>query len=237
MPKVSIIVPFYNCPYINQALDSLVNQTYEDMEIIVVNDGSTQYTELIEPYLSRIRYIEKENGGTASALNMGIAKAKGEYFAWLSSDDLFVSSKVEKQMQFMKSRKAFISYTPAININSSSHPISQPIGVEYPNRLHILKDLRKTCTINGCTVMMKMEVFSDTGMFDESLLFTHDYDFWLRAIQKYDFHYLNEPLVLHRIHDGMGTKKFKTKIYNEFRKVGKKYKNMINELISKEENK
>lgn len=80
MSKVSIIVPFYNCPYINQALDSLVNQTYSNIEIIVVNDGSTQFSEGIIPYLDKIKYIQKENGGTTSALNTGIKHATGDYF-------------------------------------------------------------------------------------------------------------------------------------------------------------
>jgi glycosyltransferase involved in cell wall biosynthesis len=231
MFKVSIIVPFYNCPYIGQALESLINQTYASMEIIVVDDGSTQYTELIEPYLFRIRYIRKKNGGTASALNMGIKNLTGEYFAWLSADDLFYPTKLEKQIEFMQTNEAKISYCSAININPNKIQLNPPTGSEYPDKLHFLKDLSKKCTINGCTVMAKMEVFDEIGLFDESLLYTHDYDLWLRAVQKYEFYFLNEPLVLYRVHKEMSSIKFKSQIVKEVQKIRKKYERILNELI------
>ncbi|MFC8563160.1 glycosyltransferase family A protein [Peribacillus frigoritolerans] len=80
MSKVSIIVPFFNCPYIDYALESLMNQTYKNIEIIVVNAGSTIYSEKITTDLDKIIFIEKGKGGTASALNMGIKIATGDYF-------------------------------------------------------------------------------------------------------------------------------------------------------------
>ncbi|MFX3624582.1 MAG: glycosyltransferase family 2 protein [Ectobacillus sp.] len=235
--KVSIVIPFYNCPYVDQAIESALAQTYQNIEVIVINDGSTLYEEKITPYLDKITYIKKENGGTASALNAGIQRATGRYFAWLSSDDMFVSNKIETQIRFMKSKNAVISYTPAIYIDSNSNKISDPIGVEYPNRLQFLKGLSKGCTINGCTVMASMEIFSEIGMFDEALPYTHDYDLWLRVAHKYEFHYLNEPLVLYRIHDNMGTKKFMDKINKEVRQAQKKYRRSLNELIVKEKGK
>ncbi|WP_328097470.1 glycosyltransferase family A protein [Peribacillus frigoritolerans] len=79
---MSIIVSFFNCPYIDEALESLMNQTYKNIEIIVVNDGSTIYSDKIIPYLDKIIYIEKGNGGTACALNMGIRNATGDYLCW-----------------------------------------------------------------------------------------------------------------------------------------------------------
>ena len=232
--KISIIIPFYNCPYVDQAIESALNQTYNNVEIIVVNDGSTIYQEKIVPYIDKIIYIEKENGGTASALNVGIKNATGNYFTWLSSDDMFDSNKLVEQIQFMKSKDIMISYTPVIYIDSHSNPISEPIGVQYQDKLHFLKGLSKACTINGCTVMMKMEAFSEIGMFNEILPYTHDYDLWLRAIAKYEFHYLNKPLVLSRIHDGMGTKRYRDKINLEIKNVQKKHKDILNKLILKE---
>ncbi|TYR81903.1 glycosyltransferase [Priestia megaterium] len=235
--KISIIIPFYNCPYVNQAIESALNQTYENVEVIVVDDGSTLYQEKIIPYIHKIKYIEKENGGTASALNVGIKNATGKYFTWLSSDDMFDSNKLAEQLEFMKSKGAIISYTPVIYIDAQSNPISEPIGVQYPNRLYFLKGLSQACTINGCAVMMEMKVFSDIGVFDETLPYTHDYDLWLRAAVNYEFHYLNKPLVLYRIHDGMGTKRFMDKINQEVSAVRKKHEKVLNELILDEENK
>lgn len=235
LPNVSIIVPFYNCPYIQQALESLLNQTYQDIEIIVVNDGSNQYTELLEPYLGRIRYFEKENGGTASALNLGIKQATGNYFCWLSSDDRFVENKIEMQLQFMNLSNATISYTPAEIINHFSHTVQNYFNVTYKNRHEFLKGLMRGCTINGCSVMMKMDVFSQIGLFDEELMYTHDYEFWLRAVQTYDFYYLNEPLVQYRVHERMGSKKHEKEIMAELKFLRRKYKNNLNNMIMKEQ--
>ncbi|MCU7741458.1 glycosyltransferase family 2 protein [Priestia megaterium] len=234
--KVSIIIPFYNCSYIDQAIQSALNQTYKNVEVIVVNDGSTLYEEKITPYLNKIKYIIKENGGTASALNTGIRNATGEYFSWLSSDDIYALNKVEDQVKFMKSMNASVSYTPAIHINSESQPISESVGVKYSDRLHFIRGLKKGCTINGCTVMMKMNIFSEVGMFDESLPYVHDYDLWLRITPKYEFYYLDEPLVLYRIHDEMGTKMFMDKIIKEVKYVKEKHIPILDQLIFKEEN-
>lgn len=110
MEKVSIIIPFYNCQYVEKAIESALNQTYQNIEVIVVDDGSTKYIERITPYLDSIHYIQKKNGGTASALNTGIRYATGEYFAWLSSDDLFKPDKISKQLKFMKRCGSFFFF-------------------------------------------------------------------------------------------------------------------------------
>lgn len=82
-PKVSIVIPFYNCAYIEQAVHSAIHQTYPHIEVIVVDDGSTEHVERLQPFMDSIRYIRKENGGTATALNEGIKHATGDYFVWL----------------------------------------------------------------------------------------------------------------------------------------------------------
>ncbi|WP_191560578.1 glycosyltransferase [Metabacillus idriensis] len=233
--KVSIIIPFYNCSYVDLAIQSALNQTYKNIEVIVVDDGSSLHKDKIIPFLDKIRYIEKRNGGTASALNTGIKHAKGTYFTWLSSDDLFDINKVSKQLQFMKSSNADISYTPVIYINSKNEPISGSIGIEYSNRLSFYKGLSKGCTINGCTVMAKIEIFSEVGMFDETIRYANDYDLWLRAMKKYEFKYFNQPLVMYRMHEEMGTKKHMGKISKEVEMIQKKHEKSIKELIEKEE--
>lgn len=207
MSKVSIIIPVYNCPYISFAIESALKQTYMDIEIIVVNDGSTVHQEKIAPYYSKVRYFEKENGGTASALNMGIQNATGDYFAWLSSDDMFIPEKVERQLVFMKNNNSSFTHTAWWNMNAEGKIIGDRVPRYYHNQLQLYKIFLKGCPINGCTVMMPMEVFSKVGLFDESCRFTQDYDFWLRTVQHYDVHYLDEPLVLYRVHPNMGSRK------------------------------
>lgn len=102
-PIVSIVIPVYNgANYMKEAIDSALNQTYPNCEVIVVNDGSNDNgaTEKIAlSYGDRIRYIKKENGGVATAVNRGIKEMKGEYFSWLSHDDYYYPQKIEKQIE------------------------------------------------------------------------------------------------------------------------------------------
>ncbi len=233
-PKVSIVIPFYNCPYVDQAIESALSQSYPNFEVIVVDDGSTKYSGKIGPFLSRIRYIKKGNGGTASALNMGIQHATGEYFTWLSSDDLYDKVKVERQLAFMKERAADISYGNYVLIDTDNRVISGPAGIGFPTRIQFLETMRKGCIINGCTVMLKMKLFKEVGLFDPSLPYTHDYDLWLRILPHYDFHYLHEPLVKYRVHLEMGSKKHEKVIPQEILMVQRKHDKKLEELIRKE---
>ena len=108
-PKVSIVIPVYNgADYMREAIESALNQTYENCEVIVVNDGSTDETEQIAlSYGNKIRYFAKENGGVSTALNVGIEKMTGEYFAWLSHDDVYYPWKIEKQINVLRKSKAW----------------------------------------------------------------------------------------------------------------------------------
>lgn len=230
MEKVSIIIPFYNCQYVDKAIESALGQTYQNVEIIVVDDGSTKYVEKVQPYFSRVRYIKKGNGGTASALNMGIKNATGEYFSWLSSDDLYNPEKISKQVKLMKEVGAMVSYSPYFIINSKGEAINL-IKKYYPNKKELIKTTLKYCPVNGCTVMTKMNVFSKVGLFDESLRYANDYDMWCRLILNYEFYYLNEPLVLYRHHDQMGTKKHIKKIDLETKFVKKKYRKSLRNYL------
>jgi glycosyltransferase involved in cell wall biosynthesis len=231
LSKVSIIIPFYNCPYVDTAIDSALNQTYKNIEVIVVNDGSTLHSDKLMPYKNKIKYIEKSNGGTASALNFGIQHAKGEYFTWLSSDDVFHPEKIEKQLQFMKSMNAKASYSNFYLINEQGIIISPPQGVRFQNYIQFLKRMRRGCVINGCTVMLEMNLLEEFGRFDETLLYTQDYDYWLRILPRYTFHYYPEPLVNYRVHDQMGTKKHRIEIRQEMHNTIQRHSLSMNHLI------
>ncbi|WP_100012239.1 glycosyltransferase [Lentibacillus sediminis] len=233
MDKVSIIIPFYNDPYVGRAIKSALDQTYENKEIVVVNDGSTSHSEKIKPFLDKIIYIEKGNGGTASALNTGIKSATGNYFSWLSSDDLYEPDKIKKQLAFMKSSKASISYGNYYLINGEDKVISLPAGIGISNKKSFLEYMLGGCIINGCTVMVEMSVFKVVGYFDEGLKYAQDYDMWLRILPFYDFHYFNEPLVKYRVHQGMGSKKYEREIPREINIVKKRHGKKLFFLIQK----
>ena len=102
-PKVSIVIPVYNgSNYLKDAIDSALSQTYNNLEIIVVNDGSNDEGKtkaIAEPYGNKIIYLEKENGGASSALNLAIKKMTGDYFSWLSHDDMYYPNKISRQVE------------------------------------------------------------------------------------------------------------------------------------------
>lgn len=219
MPKVSIIIPFYNCPYVSEAIASALNQTYQEREIIVVNDGSTRFTEKIQPYLEQIRYIEKSNGGTASALNAGIRLSEGEYIAWLSSDDYFLPDKLEKQLEWMIKNELKICFSSFYQMNEKSEIIGEPVTLYFQNNEQMERTLKRRNIFNGSTAIIHKKIFQEIGYFDESLLYTHDYDFWLRVAQITSIGYLDVPTVLYRIHEGMGSKKYKPDIRKELQYI------------------
>lgn len=237
MEKVSIIIPFYNCPFIDQAIQSALNQTYQNVEVIVVNDGSTSHTSRISPFLSKIKYIEKGHAGTASALNAGIAHATGEYFAWLSSDDVFLPGKIQKQLAHMKINRTKVSHTAYKLIDGKGQNIGSPIQFHFANKQSFYKTLLKQCPVNGSTVMTHMDVFQKVGLFDESLRFTQDYDMWLRLAKIYDFTYLKWPLIQYRVHTGMGSFKYASGLRKETMKVMDRHRKDIKQLIIRERKK
>ncbi|MDR6883157.1 glycosyltransferase [Bacillus sp. 3255] len=232
VPKVSVVMPFYNCPYVERAIQSVLQQSYPHIELIVVSDGSTKHTDLVKPYLSRIVYVEKPNGGTATALNAGIRRATGELFAWLSSDDVYDLTKVEKQVNFMLRKNAAVSYTNFHLIDGNDHITRMNVGLHFEDRLYFLKHLVNSCPVNGSTIMMRMDVFQKVGLFDEALPFTHDFDYWKRAAHFYTFHSLPESLTLYRVHDAMGSVVHSKEQWMEIQSVNEKYKGSLERLIN-----
>ncbi|MBO2942945.1 glycosyltransferase [Paenibacillus sp. F411] len=229
-PKVTIVIPFYNCPYIEHALSSACGQTYPNVEVVVVDDGSSQHSHRITPFRDSIHYLGKKNGGTASALNHGILHASGEYIAWLSSDDLFHYSKLEQQMAFMQEYGLQVSYTDFSTIDSK-HAITRPTcGIPMSGTADLARQLTYSNPVNGCTVVASKDLFMSLGLFNERLRYTHDYDMWVRMIlHGARFGYLHEPLTLYRVHSGMGTVRHKKTILREYGKLKKMYRASLNQ--------
>lgn len=204
-PKVSIIVPLYNgSNYLKYAIDSALNQTYKNIEIIVVNDGSDDEgkgREIAKSYGKKIRYYEKENGGVSSALNYGIKKMKGEYFAWLSHDDLIDPEHIEKLVEYVsiEGNEKSIPYASFKiidergNLNVEQTIIAQVYCFDYKtsvinNDYTLLKG-----EINGGSVLIPKEAFEKYGLFDEDQRITQERDMWSRLIKEYKF--INIPYV------------------------------------------
>jgi teichuronic acid biosynthesis glycosyltransferase TuaG len=215
-PKVSIIIPFYNCTFIAQAISSALKQTYHNIEIIVVDDGSTREVERIQPFRNRIIYIRKVNGGTATALNEGARRAKGEYIAWLSSDDYFLPDKIEKQLSFMMNHRAKASFHNYDFVNEANEVVIPFTGRRFHNAWEVYRSFLNQNPVNGCSVMLHREVFSKVGYFSADLKFTQDYEMWCRLLLNgIQLFYLDEVLLKYRTHSQSGTSQNPVQIKRE----------------------
>lgn len=203
IPKVSVVIPTYNhARYLLFALDSVIKQSYPNLEVIVIDDGSTDGTsKVVKPYRSKIKYIYKANGGTPSALNLGLSVATGKYICWLSADDAFLADKVSKQVGLMESDPGLgFSYTSFIVIDASGNKQYDVTSPYYSNKQEMVTKLMEGCFINGSSVMMNASALKTVGYFDEGLPQAHDYDLWFRFLRHYPCGFLAEPLLAYRWH-------------------------------------
>ncbi|EFM08950.1 glycosyl transferase family 2 [Paenibacillus curdlanolyticus YK9] len=224
-PKVSIVIPFYNDPYVREAVDSALSQSYRNIEVIVVDDGSTAHAELLKPYGDRIHYLGKANGGTASALNHGFRHASGEYIAWLSSDDVFYPDKIKQQLDGMRSVDAWIGHTGFDCIDGKGRYTQ--FAIAPPKDTHdLLRSFRHSNPVNGCTVMMRKPLYQAIGPFNERLPYTQDLDYWFRVLLAgFPFHLTPDPLIAYRWHEQMGTLRNKQAIEQETQETFHRYEN------------
>lgn len=207
-PKVSIIIPVYNgSNYLQEAIDSALAQTYKNIEIIVVNDGSNDSgkTEKIAlSYGESIRYFYKPNGGVATALNLGIEKMKGEYFSWLSHDDLYLPDKIEQEMICLKEQTdstTIIAEGYQVIDSKKNYIATVNMHKQYPkSRLKNPLFLLLRGGINGCALLIHKSHFERVGVFNEKLPTTQDYDLWFRMFRNCKIFYMQTSQVLSRYH-------------------------------------
>ncbi|SFS51138.1 glycosyltransferase [Paenibacillus sp. BC26] len=223
-PRVSIVIPFYNDPYVTEAIESALAQTYDNIEIIVVDDGSTKHAEKLRPYEGRIHYAGKVNGGTASALNAGFRLASGKYVAWLSSDDRFYPDKIRRQVEAMEEQEALISHTGFDIIDGRGKMTELDLIPPGYEKGAFYRALQTSNPINGCTVMMSKALYRITGPFHEGLKYTHDLDYWYRVLLTgIPFLLIPEPLSAYRRHEEMGTVRHRDAIAVEVKSTFAQY--------------
>ena len=214
-PLVTVIIPAYNAgAYLGEAIDSARAQTYSPIEIIVVDDGSTDRTPaLLAPYVSanKIKYIYQANAGVASARNAGINAARGKYIAFLDSDDRWQPDKLAKQLPLFADPKVGLVYSDMQCIGA----VTGRYGVTVPRGYHrgrVLPALIKENFIGASTVVARRALLQSAGGFQidsaSAILSTvEDYHLWLRLARITNFDYVDEPLALYRVHAGQSSRR------------------------------
>lgn len=193
-PFFSVIIPTYNrFLFLKIALNSVFRQNFSDYEIIIVDDGSTDETakglEKMRPAIAngvkKVKYFYTENKGPAAARNYAIGKALGEFICFLDSDDRFRDDKLKTAYEFIKKYPQYkIFHTEEIWYRNGSL-LEQKIYHKKPSG-RVFENAVKMCSIGMSTSIIKKEVFKEIGLFDETMPACEDYDFFLRAANKYD---------------------------------------------------
>lgn len=226
-PLVTIVIPVYNgTNFMHEAIDCALAQIYKNIEVLVVNDGSTDNgatEEVAKSYGDKIRYIYKENGGVSSVLNTAIQQMHGEWLSWLSHDDLYYPNKIEKQISFINKLikenenidlNKIVIHTATESIDKNGKVIRVPSYKDIPekeNTIDVILDNIYTYRLSGCSFLLPAKCFKDVGGFREDIRTVSDVEFWYRLLfAGYQFYCMkNDILVKNRSH---GKQVGKTKV-------------------------
>jgi glycosyltransferase involved in cell wall biosynthesis len=206
MPTVSVIIPTYNrARFLRSAIASVLNQTFQDFEIIIVDDGSNDNTHsLVREFNDeRIKYVRHEaNGGEGKARNTGVVNSSAEYIAFLDDDDEWLPDKLQRQLNLLQAADSSVGgvYTGYVAIDVVD---SRTVRICTPEKQgNVYEDLFAGNLIGGpSTVMLRMECFRKLGLFDETIPWGLDHDMWIRIAENYTFACIKEPLVRYYYHE------------------------------------
>jgi glycosyltransferase involved in cell wall biosynthesis len=231
LPLVSVIIPTYNREeYLSKAIESVVSQTFKNIEIIVVDDGSeVNYAQEICSRYSTCRYVYKDNGGVSAARNFGIKHSRGRYIAFLDDDDLFLPNKIAKQLNvLLNDRTLYCVHSSAIVIDNKGNDMGIVIGAskEKANKRsgYVFWNALGTWCVKSPTPLLRKEVFEKVK-FDEKLVVGEDLDFYQRLFYFYKVFYIQEPLACYRDSNAMDRLS-----QNKEKYLGVEYRTFINLL-------
>jgi len=216
--KVTVILPVYNGAsrgngvFLRQAIESVLNQDYSNIELIIVNDGSNDNTE--EVCLSykdkQIKYFYQNNQGLSAARNKGLKESTGDYIVFIDDDDIFYKNKISIQVQFLKENRCNVVYSFVDKIDENNNVISQ---LTYDNQGSIKNILLSRNYINSpLSIMITKRVVKDIGFFKEYLKSSEDWDYWIRISEKFKFHCLKEKIAGYRVHNNASLSKNREKM-------------------------
>lgn len=205
-PLVSIITPAYNAgKYIEATVQSALRQTYENIEIIVADDGSKDATGTIVKELGkkdpRVTYVFQENQGQSAARNAALRRARGQYVAFLDADDLFLPSKIEEQVNYLEAHpESGLSYCKIHHFFNEQPDKLYYFDLPHPSGL-VFKDLLASNFINPLSVVMRKKILDEYGGFEPTFRRMDEQYLWLKlSYRGVRFDYLDRPLGLYRVH-------------------------------------
>lgn len=231
-PKVTIIIPVYNgSNFLAEAIDAALSQTYENCEILVINDGSKDggaSEKIALSYGDKIKYYLKENGGVSSALNFAFEKMTGEWFSWLSHDDLYYPQKIEKQIAFINQ---LIEQDSSIDLNKitvrcatesidkDGKVIKTPSYKSVPTCEQPIDTILNNISnyrLSGCSFLLPAACIKDVGNFNEDIRTVSDVEYWYRLLfAGYTFYCLSDQILVKNRSHGKQVGKTKVDLFNK----------------------
>lgn len=225
-PLVTVIVPSYNHEnYVSETVESIINQTYKNIELIVVDDGSRDNSVSILKDLQKLynfKLITRENKGLCETLNEAISISNGKYIALCASDDIYLEHKIKTQVDFMENNKHFaLCYSKVISFNNQGEK-KYPKSNKYKSG-YIFYDLLKTNFVPAVTQMYRKDIFEVIGNFDKNL-WIEDWDMLLRISNKYQIGFIDDYLAMYRNHDtNISGLKYSDKMYKNEKVILEKW--------------
>ena len=197
-PLFSVIIPTFNRSHVLlRAVDSVLKQTYKNFELIVVDDGSTDETQtILEGHIKegQIKYLRQENKGVSSARNFGVRNSKGDWLAFLDSDDEWLKSKLEKQVELLQKRPELrLIHGEELWVRNGKRVNQKKIHQKFGG--FIYEKCLPLCLISPSAVIIERKLYEEMGGFDEEFVVCEDYDLWLKITSLYEVGFVTEPII------------------------------------------
>ncbi|BFM10390.1 glycosyltransferase [Simiduia litorea] len=238
-PLVSIVIATYNmAQYLPQAVDSILNQEWKNIELIVVDDGSADNTaDVMEKYAQdpRVNYIKNTNQGQPKAKNCGIKHTKGEFIAFCDADDLWEPNKLTVQMPLFKSPRVGVVFSDVSNIDENNKRYSVD-RTEIGFRGNVTEQLLHRNFVPFGTAVIRRQCIVQNGIFDEEFRMGIDWDLWLRYSLNWEFDYVNDRTYVYRKWSGQMSSNYRGRYDHAFRilqKFERRFRSQVEPKILK----
>lgn len=208
-PHVSVVIPVFNqARYVAEAIESVLAQTYPSVETIVVDDGSTDGTsDIAMGYGPRIAYLRQDNAGAAAALNRGIQMASGDLIGWLSSDDVYLPAKLQRQVDVLnRLPEVNAVYTDFLLIDAGGEVIKTVRSPYFADRNEFIRKMILDNFVNGSSILVRRAALLEAGGFDPQMTYHADANMWLRMLKRGAFAHIPEILLKYRTHAGAASR-------------------------------